>query len=378
MSNPVDAQLVFESGYGIARLGGSLVSVSGPDRISWLTTLSSQLLIEVPFESQELLFLDPQGRIRFACGAVDDGSTTWLYGFTGQGQELAEFLNSMRFMLRVQVQDHSAEVDIYGYLRTGGYQLLEAALQDTYPSWQDPWPNIQSGGTSYTERDFRHPGLTYPMALVAVKKTEKNRVENVISEWAQKGSWPLETELGYRLSGPAMVAESVWRMVQIKALRPTMYEVDGRSLPHELDWLRTAVHLHKGCYCGQETVARIVNLGRPPRALAFAHLDGSTNDLPSKSAIIKAGSREVGVLLNAGRDYELGPVGMALVKKNAFRLTELHAEWEAEGELLSVPVQLVRITADSGKSWDSPAERPGMELRSAGRSGGSIPGGLLK
>lgn len=378
MSNPVDAQLALETGYGIARIAGSLVAVSGPDRLSWLSTLSSQLLLEVPFQSQEILFLDPQGRIRFACGVVDDGGTTWLYGFNDQGKELAEFLNSMRFMLRVEVQDLSEEVDIYGYLRLGGYEQLETNLTGVYPIWKDPWPRLQPGGTSYTDQNFSHPGLDFPMALVAVQKSAPQLVKDVISRWRSDTNWPLETELGYRLSEPVMVDETIWRMVQIKALRPTMYEVDNRTLPHELDWLRTAVHLHKGCYCGQESVARIVNLGRPPRSLAFAYLDGSTNDLPPAQAEIKAGNRGVGVLLNAGRDYELGPVGMAMVKKNAFRFSDLQVHWESEGNQVAVPLQLVRITAESGKSWDSPKERPGMEFRVAGYSGGSIPGGLLK
>ena len=71
--------------------------------------------------------------------------------------------------------------------------------------------------------------------------------------------------------------------LRIAAWRPRLgFETDHRTIAHEVDWLRTAVHLHKGCYRGQETVARVHNLGRPPRRLVFLHLDGSGHTLPAR------------------------------------------------------------------------------------------------
>ena len=71
--------------------------------------------------------------------------------------------------------------------------------------------------------------------------------------------------------------------LRVAAWRPRLgFETDHRTIVHEVDWLRTAVHLHKGCYRGQETVARVHNLGRPPRRLVFLHLDGSGHVLPDR------------------------------------------------------------------------------------------------
>ena len=101
------------------------------------------------------------------------------------------------------------------------------------------------------------------------------------------------------------------------AWRPRLgFETDHRTIVHEVDWLRTAVHLHKGCYRGQETVARVHNLGRPPRRLVFLHLDGSGHVLPARGSDVVAGDRAVGFVTSVARHHELGPIALALVKRN--------------------------------------------------------------
>ena len=108
--------------------------------------------------------------------------------------------------------------------------------------------------------------------------------------------------------------------LRVAAWRPRLgHETDHRTIPHEVDWLRTAVHLEKGCYRGQETVARVHNLGRPPRRLVMLHLDGSGHGLPEQGAeVFLAGEegRKVGFVTTAARHYELGPIALALVKRN--------------------------------------------------------------
>jgi hypothetical protein len=104
---------------------------------------------------------------------------------------------------------------------------------------------------------------------------------------------------------------------RVAAWRPRLgLETDHRTIPHELDWLRTAVHLQKGCYRGQETVARVHNLGRPPRRLVFLHLDGSEHTLPAHGDPVVHGERQVGFVTTPARHHELGPVALALVKRN--------------------------------------------------------------
>ena len=105
--------------------------------------------------------------------------------------------------------------------------------------------------------------------------------------------------------------------LRVAAWRPRLgLETDHRTIVHEVDWLRTAVHLHKGCYRGQETVARVHNLGRPPRRLVFLHVDGSGHVLPPEGAEVYAGDRVVGHLTSVGRHHTDGPIALALIKRN--------------------------------------------------------------
>ena len=127
--------------------------------------------------------------------------------------------------------------------------------------------------------------------------------------------------------------------LMIAAARPTMGEVDEKALPHELDWLRTAVHLDKGCYRGQETVAKVHNLGHPPRRLTLLHLDGSHSTLPRAGDVLTNGDKAVGLITRAGWHYELGPIALALLK----RTTPVEAQLEVacEGVVIAATQEVI-------------------------------------
>ena len=146
-----------------------------------------------------------------------------------------------------------------------------------------------------------------------------------------------------------------WDALRIAAWRPLIgRDTDARSIPAELDWMRTAVHLHKGCYRGQESVARVVNLGKPPRRLTFLQLDGSRGDLPESGARLMRGNRQVGVVTSAARHYELGPVALALISRNVSEDTVFDIDGVSAAQEIIVP--------RDGRSEDSPDERPGKDL----------------
>ncbi|MGH3387681.1 MAG: YgfZ/GcvT domain-containing protein, partial [Actinomadura sp.] len=104
---------------------------------------------------------------------------------------------------------------------------------------------------------------------------------------------------------------------RVATLRPRLgVDTDERTIPHEVGWIGAAVHLDKGCYRGQETVARVHNLGRPPRRLVFLHLDGSVDRLPGHGDPVELAGRQVGFVGSAARHHELGPIALAMVKRN--------------------------------------------------------------
>lgn len=267
-----------------------VVTVSGPDRLSWLNTLSSQDLTRLaPHVGTELLLLTIQGRIEFDARVVDDGETTWLIVETDEAEPLAKWLTSMKFMLRVEVADVSADWAVVG-------SVTEVDGWGERLVWVDPWPNVGAGGYSYAAApESSHPGLERPWREYLVPAAE------------------LEEAIGARPLAGAWAAEAL----RIAAWRPRRgAETDEKTIPHELDLLRTAVHLSKGCYKGQETIARVHNLGRPPRRLVFLQLDGSLHTLPAAGSEVSFENRVVGTVTSVAQHFEMGPIALAVIKRS--------------------------------------------------------------
>lgn len=308
---PVHEQRELEQGCAVVDLSTrSVVTITGPDRLSWLTTLSSQQVTDLPAGgSAELLLLDISGRIEHAPALADDGATAWLITEAQHGPALAAWLDSMRFTLRVEVADRTAEVAALGSVAPLPLPEAVSALA----SWSDPWPYIAPGGISYAAvEDADHPGAKNSWQITLVPRDQLVTVVDHVEQqqWSLAGSWAAEA-------------------LRIAGWRPRLaHEVDAKAIPHELDLMRTAVHLSKGCYRGQETVARVHNLGHPPRRLVFLHLDGSEHTLPAVGSDILSpaetapgdpsvwdNERAVGVLTSVARHHEAGPIGLALVKR---------------------------------------------------------------
>lgn len=300
--SPNIEQRTLERGQAIVDLSTrAVVSITGPDRRSWVNSLASQSVDDLtPGVSTEALFLGPQGRIEHAVGIVDDGETLWLLVDPTTVDALVSWLGRMVFMLRVEVADRTSE-----YARIGmvGADLdIEAAAPAGIPLiWDDPWASVLPGGWQYATAE--HPGADWRWREVLVPR----------ESLAQLAARVRSGEL--RVAG-SLAAEAL----RVAAWRPRQAtEADERSIPHELDWLRTAVHLHKGCYRGQETVAKVHNLGHPPRRLVLLHLDGSESVMPPHGATVLApkgdDEREVGHVTTAAMHHELGPVALALIKR---------------------------------------------------------------
>ena len=128
-------------------------------------------------------------------------------------------------------------------------------------------------------------------------------------------------------------------------------EVDERLIPHEVDWLRTAVHLAKGCYRGQETVAKVHNLGHPPRRLVLLHLDGSASVLPVHGAAVRRGDAVVGAVTSAALHFEDGPIALAVVKRSTPPDADLVVD---AGDVAIAAAQEVIVPADAGATASIP------------------------
>lgn len=251
-----------------------VLTVTGADRLSWLHLLLTQHVSALPpGQAVDALVLSPNGHVEHALYLVDDGATTWIHVEPGTQEALLAYLDSMRFFYRVETAD-----------ATGDLAVVHLPAGSTVPA---------EGAAAVRELPHGRD-LFLPRA----------ELEKLTA--------------GY---GPAA---GVWayEALRIEGHRPRLgFETDHRTIPHEVDWLTTAVHLQKGCYRGQETVARVHNLGRPPRRLVFLHLDGTEEKLPPHGTEVRLaadgdGGRALGFVTSSARHHELGPIALALVKRN--------------------------------------------------------------
>ncbi|WP_183098432.1 CAF17-like 4Fe-4S cluster assembly/insertion protein YgfZ [Nocardioides pelophilus] len=240
-----------------------VVRISGPDRLTWLHSLTTQFFEGLePGVWTQALVLSPQGHVEHAFAGVDDGESFTAHTEPGTAAALVTFLDRMRFLMQVEVADVTADIAV-AWRPSGKYDLV-------------PRDQLRA----YAEAAGPAAGL-----------------------WAFEA---LRIERGEPRFG---------------------IDTDHRTIPNEVGWIGPAVHLDKGCYRGQETVARVHNLGRPPRRLTLLHLDGSENRLPAGGAdVTDAGGKVVGRVGSSARHHGLGPIALALLKRNLATDTPLLAD----------------------------------------------------
>ena len=376
--DPSGEQWALEVGRALVRRPDlAVIAVSGADRLTWLTSLASQIVTGlVPGASRELLILSPEGRVEHWAGASDDGETLHLIVERADLSGFVAFLDSMRFALRVSVAER--DVAVFSSVRAGANTPeAVAALPGHLWTWEDPWPGVVDGGAAYFQGE-RHPGARTPMMFHAVSRDAADEFEaawlagGAASGAAEAHAAPSSAPPGARSSTPSPAGGKrrragylAWEAMRIAAWKPRLgRETDARAIPPEVDWLRSAVHTSKGCYRGQETIARVINLGRPPRRLTYLQLDGSRGDLPAPGTPITVGGRQVGVITSSARHADEGPIALALIARAVPVSTVFDIDGVAAAQEEIVPVH--------GKSSVSPESRPGADLsREAGQRGGS-------
>jgi folate-binding protein YgfZ len=226
---------------------------------------------------------------------TDDGTTTWITIEPGRAPALAGYLDSMMFMLRVQVEDVSDR-----------FAVAWIPERKVDPQWPTILIAPEFAGVGITDAGSDRGGDASryvpdrPGALVGAEViVPRPQFEQYLDTRGDRaGTWALEA-------------------LRVSAGVPRLgFETDDKTLPHEVGWIGPAVHLAKGCYRGQETVARVHNLGQPPRRLVLLHLDGSVESLPAHGDQVLQGDRVVGYVGTAARHFELGPIATAVVKRS--------------------------------------------------------------
>ncbi|MFM7030777.1 MAG: YgfZ/GcvT domain-containing protein [Micrococcales bacterium] len=328
LQNPLTAQVKILDGSALVDLPDlAVISVSGTDRLAWLHSLLSQNLRNLqPGQSVEALALDANGHVEAIVRCIDDGETTRLIVDSTSFVAVFDWLRKMVFRSKVVVND---DRDSFAFV---GSWLTPLSHVTPAFSWTDGWSQTVQGGYRYGAAP------TEPWALV-LNAISREIHAALLSDPAQ--NW-----------APTDALDAL----RINAHRPALAEVDEKTIPHELDLLASAVHLSKGCYRGQETVAKVHNLGHPPRRLVLLHLDGSNHLLPEvgNAVVVGFGSAEervVGRVTSAANHFEAGPIALAVVSRN----TPIDAQLTVIGNHEPVAAsQEVIVPQDAGKVANIP------------------------
>ncbi|MGV9415792.1 CAF17-like 4Fe-4S cluster assembly/insertion protein YgfZ [Nocardia sp. NPDC003693] len=310
----------------IDRSHRSVLAMTGKERLTWLHTISSQHVANLgDGQSAENLDLDLNGRVLHHFVLTDLDGTVWIDTEADRGPELLSFLQKMVFWADakpVAAGDHA----VLSLIGPDVPKLTGALGVDALP---EVYRAVALPGGGFLRR------MPWPTA---------DSFDLVIPRDQLTTWWARLREAGAEAAG-----SWTFEALRVLALRPRIgLDTDDRTIPHEVNWIGGveqfgAVHLNKGCYRGQETVARVHNLGKPPRHLVLLHLDGSADARPEPGEPVTAGGRSVGTLGTVVDHYEFGPVALALIKRNI----------PADTALTVGPVA-ASIDADSVPAHDEP------------------------
>ncbi len=272
-----------------------VLTLTGKDRQTWLHSISTQFVSDLSDgASTQNLSLDGQGRVEDHWIQTELAGTTYLDTEPWRAEPLLAYLRKMVFWSEVTVAGVDLAVLSLLGPKLADQSVLDALGVDALPAELTAIP----AGDGFVRR---MPGGRIELDVLVPRAAA--------DEWRNRLA-----QAGVRPSG-------VWAYEahRVAAVRPRLgVDTDERTIPHEVGWIggpdTGAVHLDKGCYRGQETVARVHNLGRPPRMLALLHLDGSV-DRPSTGDPVLAGGRTVGRLGTVVDHVDLGPIALALLKR---------------------------------------------------------------
>ncbi|MDT4938216.1 MAG: tRNA-modifying protein YgfZ [Pseudonocardiales bacterium] len=300
--DPLGEQRALATRAGVVdRSNRDVLRVSGPERLEWLHTICSQHVSDLrDGDSTEALILSPRGHVEQHWQVTELGDVVWIDTEPGAAPVVLDYLQKMRFLKRVEPEDVSAGWGVLSLVGPSTPDVLAAAgLPVPDPRHALPLP---AGG--FVRR------MTWPGVDAADVVLPRDAVPALLAALVAAGAEP--------------AGSWAFEAMRVSARRPRLgFETDHRTIPHEVGWIGSAVHLQKGCYRGQETVARVQNLGSPPRRLVRMLLSGDADVLPVPLTPVLLAGREVGFIGTAVHHYDDGPIALAVIKRSVADDAEL-------------------------------------------------------
>lgn len=291
--SPFEEQKALSAGLGAVDLSNKVViRLTGADRLSWLDSITSHSVAKLISEqSATTLILSPHGHVEHELHVIEFAETCYLIAETGTAEALLSHLTKMKFMARIDIELAADLAVVFEPIRE---------ISATYPTWLTPLEfgelGLTAAGSSAGGDQSRYL-IARPAKFIGREiLIPKPELLNYLSERPAAGSW-------------------AYNALRIAAGVPRLADLDHKTLPHEVGLIGAAVHLSKGCYRGQESVARLHNLGKPPRRLTLLYLEAGDNELPKPGDEVKLADISVGVICSAAQHFEFGPIALALIKR---------------------------------------------------------------
>jgi folate-binding protein YgfZ len=244
-----------------------VISITGADAKIFLNSLTTQELLNIQSgESAITLDLNPQGFVQNELHVIADDETLWITTESNAKESLLAYLQKMKFRSQIEIVDATQDFAVVWQPKNEKHEK--------FLSWISPF--------SWSAREILVP---------------RNQLLEVLGD-KPSGMWAYEA-------------------LRVEALVPRIgFETDHRTIPHEVGWIETAVHLNKGCYRGQETVSKVERMGKPPRRLVRLLLDGSSDQMPGSHSEVTQEGAVVGFVGQSVHHAVLGPIASAVIKRN--------------------------------------------------------------
>jgi folate-binding protein YgfZ len=267
----------------------AVLELHGADVLRYLHSVSTQHTADLrPGDATRALLLSPKGKIEFAFRlAVLDARTLLLDTEAEAAEGLAERL--ARFVFRYDVRVGAPRPGAVSLLGPGADGALTAAGLPLPPAGPGRAVLIANGPVAHCgELGVDLVGEQAPGALEALER-----------------------------SGVARAPLEVWELLRVERGVPRWgRELTDDVIAEEAGLLGSHVHLDKGCYPGQETVARVRNLGQVQRRLAGLRFEDPGCSPPSpRTDLVAEDGRRAGQLRSAVRHPDLGVIALAYVRR---------------------------------------------------------------
>jgi folate-binding protein YgfZ len=267
-----------------------LLKLAGPDRQSWLQGMVTNEVEKLaPGQGCYAGHLNPQGKLVAQMIVLVTEAETWLLVERTATAKLAAVFDKLIVMEDVQVHDASEEYDILAVIGPRATAVIEAWSGQAFPETPLYCSRFVPQGCVVSS------DLGYD--LIVPRDTASSVLENVVA------------------AGAAQIDAESWNIVRTEAGLPlygvdidettTLPELGGRGISYE-----------KGCYIGQEVVARIKYIGHVNRRFVGFLCEGP--DVPEIRSAVELQGKDVGYVTTAVFSPELAkPISLGFVNRVA-------------------------------------------------------------